>query len=75
MLPGDKARFHNMIYRQAGLFVADLRARSPDRFATLMSQLLASKPFASAFATAYGEPLAARWQDFLRLQGRLAPKS
>lgn len=60
--PGDLTSYH-MIYRQAGLFVADLRDRHPTEFAAFLEHLQRTS-FADAFKTSFGETAQEAWDAF-----------
>ncbi|HKJ00732.1 MAG TPA: hypothetical protein VKB51_19855 [bacterium] len=55
----------HLFYRQAGMFVAFLRASNPAAFAKLMHRVRAGSSLAEAFQVAYGTPPAGQWPAFL----------
>ncbi len=62
--PGDSIPYHHMVYRQAGLFVAFLRDRDPERFAGLMDRILDGRLFAEAVRDGLGLTVAEAWKEF-----------
>jgi hypothetical protein len=67
----DMRRRMHMAYRQAGLFVADLRARDGAAFASLLDRLYAGERFKQAFEAAYGSSVAENWSRFAQKLSRL----
>jgi hypothetical protein len=59
-----------MFYRQAALFIADLRARDGDGFRSFILDLEAGRPFAQAFEDRFHSPLLSTWQAFVRRLAR-----
>ena len=57
----------HMIYRQAGMFVAYLRARDPPAFRKLLDALLEGTQFRAAFESSYGTSLSEVWRGFAEL--------
>jgi len=70
-LGDDMRRRMHMAYRQAGLFVSDLRARDGAAFASLMDRLYAGERFKPAFEAAYGSSVAENWSRFAQTLSHL----
>lgn len=59
-----------MVYRQAGLFVAFLHDSDPVAYAAMMRMILDGHPFGEAVETGYHTDLQALWLRFVQSPGK-----
>jgi hypothetical protein len=55
----------HLFYREAGSFIAYLRALDPSHFSAFIRAVERDQPLSSAFERAYGTPLEPIWQRFI----------